>query len=375
MTLHRVGLVVVIALAMVTIARSGHELPVYPSYYPHEIEIAALPPERAADLLAGGKLHAYVGAEPRFATASLEHLRAVESLGSFLVVRVNPLSPLANDEAAACATLKAVVHAIAASGGDVVGHPYPVTPLHGDYLHHVDRAEAARDGVLGGATRLPVAGIKVKAEGLAATLVPADWGAPAAEWNIEVAEVAIADLLARNAVAINGWQGPPWLRMGWYHARLLLGDGGSSERIGDLLKRLEADAFGSPAERINAERDLVAALTGGCRAAVAGYRVRRELINVEFSAGIENIGFDALAGLHSPIFLRTVKLKDFPWNGWLALGVGNRPEAAWNPIAGFTDAYGRLMWFALGDAAVVPSPYDSAWMLNRISDVETPDRR
>ena len=35
------------------VARSGHEPPVYPSYYPHEIDIAMVAPERAAELLAG----------------------------------------------------------------------------------------------------------------------------------------------------------------------------------------------------------------------------------------------------------------------------------------------------------------------------------
>ena len=51
------------------------------------------------------------------------------------------------------------------------------------------------------------------------------------------------------------------------------------------------------------------------------------------------------------MFLRTVKLKDFPWNGWLQLGLDARPSAAWNPIGGFTDEFGRLMWFAVGDPA------------------------
>ncbi len=60
------------------------------------------------------------------------------------------------------------------------------------------------------------------------------------------------------------------------------------------------------------------------------------------------------SGFNSPIFLRTVKLKDFPWNGWLALGIDARPAAAWNPIGGFTDPFGRLMWFALGDPAADP---------------------
>jgi hypothetical protein len=114
----------------------------------------------------------------------------------------------------------------------------------------------------------------------------------------------------------------------------------------------------------------VAVLTAGCHALVAGYTVKREYFNAEFSAGIENIGFDALDGFNSPIFIRTVKLKDFPWNGWLALGIGEPPSAAWNPIAGFNDAFGRMMWSAIGDPALLPSPYDSEWMFNRISDVE-----
>ena len=99
-------------------------------------------------------------------------------------------------------------------------------------------------------------------------------------------------------------------------------------------------------ERINLERDLVGALIGGCRKVVAGYTVKREYFNAEFSAGIENIGYDALDGLNSPMFLRTVKLKDFPWNGWLRSASTARPTAAWNPIGGFTDPFGRLMWFA-----------------------------
>ena len=75
------------------------------------------------------------------------------------------------------------------------------------------------------------------------------------------------------------------------------------------------------------------------------------------------------------MFIRTVKLKDFPWNGWLSLGMQSQAAAAWNPVAGFTDPFGRLMWSAMGDPAALPSPYDSAWMLNRISDVEVPARR
>ena len=31
--------ILVLGAALVTVARGGHELPIYPSFYPHEIEI------------------------------------------------------------------------------------------------------------------------------------------------------------------------------------------------------------------------------------------------------------------------------------------------------------------------------------------------
>jgi hypothetical protein len=115
-------------------------------------------------------------------------------------------------------------------------------------------------------------------------------------------------------------------------------------------------------------------LTAGCSGAVAGYTLKREYFNASFSDGIENIAYDALEGFNSPMFLRTVKLKDFPWNGWLKLGTAAPPQAAWNPAGGFTDDFGRLMWFAVGDPAAIPSPFDHAWVLNRISEVEASPR-
>ena len=62
-------------------ARSGHELPVYPSYYPHEIEITALAPAHAAEQMRAGKLHAYIGSTPDFLTLRRSTIGFVESLG------------------------------------------------------------------------------------------------------------------------------------------------------------------------------------------------------------------------------------------------------------------------------------------------------
>ena len=44
------------------------------------------------------KIQAYLGAEPRFPGALPTSIRAVESLGSFVIVRINPDSPSAQDE-------------------------------------------------------------------------------------------------------------------------------------------------------------------------------------------------------------------------------------------------------------------------------------
>jgi hypothetical protein len=120
------------------------------------------------------------------------------------------------------------------------------------------------------------------------------------------------------------------------------------------------------AERASLERSLVTALSAGCERAVVGYVTRREPYAAEYSEGVENVAFDSQQGLDSAVFLRTVKLKDFPWNGWLRLGVSTRPAAAWNPVAGFTDPAGRLVWAAVGDPALVPDPYGGGWSPNRV---------
>ena len=317
-------------VAWAGLARGGHEVPVYPSYYPHEITITALSPERAAPLLADARLHAYIGPEPRFPGGAPASVRRVESLGDYVTVRINTQS---------CAALDAALRGLAGRG-DFVFHPYPVTPFHGDYLVHADRAEAE------------------KARLLALPAPPHERAAAAVE------SIAAAALLAAAETSLDGWSGPPWAKTGWFAAVRLFGGGG------EVVERLERGTYRDAIERINLERDLVAELNTSCERRVAGYTVKRERVSAEFTNGIENIGFDSIGGLNSPIFLRTVKLKNFPWNGELALGVDSAPAAAWNPVAGFGDRFGRLLWAALGDPALIPAPYDSGWMLNRIADVQ-----
>lgn len=365
--------VLLIAAVLGTMAWGGHEIPIYPSFYPHQIDIRALAREQAADALIKADIHAYVGDAP-IAGPLPESIAAVESLGSFVVVRVNPRSPRAADEPSACSVAKRVVRDLAGKPGEVIVHPYPVTPFHGDYLYHADlaRAAKARFSDAAGEPSAAAGELKIKARGRLAQSRP-EWSAPDADWDAEVVEVDAAELVASATLTLNGWLAPPWARTGWFQAERLLAGAGSDtaakERIDDSSRRLMAGEFDGLAERINLERDLVTALAAGCGTVVAGYTVKRQYFNAEFSAGIENVGYDAIEGLQSPIFIRTVKLKDFPWNGWLVLGIDAQPKAAWNPIGGMDDKFGRLMWFAVGDPALIPSPYEAGWMLNRVADI------
>ena len=313
-------------------------------------------PAAAAAQLRSGSLHAYVGGDP-FAGGRLPGtVGAVESLAGYVVL--SPASASSGAGVDRCAAALRAARALAAARAPgFVPHPYAVTPYHGDYLEHADLADAARRAVEAATGTVPRLGAR---GALAERLVKAGAGVdPAArgpEWIVE--EVELPALLAGHAIPVGG---VPWSKEGWFHAYLLQAPAMRSpparQTADALQRRLAAGAYGGPAEHAELARRLVAGLGAGCERVVVGYTLRREPFNAEFSKGIENVAWDSQAGLDSEIFVRTAKLKDFPWNGWMRLGTATRPTAAWNPVAGFTDPAGRLLWSALGDPAFLPGPY------------------
>jgi hypothetical protein len=364
MRLRRLLALIVLTVG-VTLGRGGHELPIYPSFYPHEIEIRTIAAGGAADRLRAGKLQAFVGPGLSLNGNLPADVQAIETLGSYVVIRANPQSVRLKE--AACDALATIARDLGRRGDTFTLHPYPVTPFHGDYLHHADLAAAAKTRVA--AADFPISDLAIRASGELARYYPPAGG----NFDVEIVEVDVAQLVAAQMRATNGLIAPPWLKDGWWHAFLILHasvaeEDQRQEIERDRQKLMTGDVAGL-VDRINVERDLVRALTRGCHSLVVGYSVKREYVNTEFSAGIENIGYDSLSGLASPMFIRTVKLKDFPWNGWLMLGTQAQATSAWNLIGGMTDPFGRLLRFSLGDAALVPAPYDAGFMLNRISDL------
>lgn len=357
-------------------ARAGHESPFYPSFYPHEIRIETLDPAAAAAGWPKARVHAYVGDDLFAGGPALADATAVESLHSYVLLTFDAsagrYAALGGDAESRCAAAGRTLRALVPRDAGFVFHPYPVTPYHPDYLEQFDlarQAQARYSVAAGDAVARP--SLRIRAKGaLAQRLVPESWKADPGDWDATLEEIDVGELVAA-AAGPGAWDALPWIKEGWFQAyRLYAGhvrEGVSRNSAQAAYGRLVNGEYRHSPERMNLERMLVSALIAGCDRVVVGYTLRREYFNANYSLGVENAAFDSQAGFLSRVFPRSVKLKDFPWNGWLRLGIATKPAAAWNPVGGFSDAYGRLLWLMVSDPAMLPAPYGSGWIANRVS--------
>lgn len=363
---------------MLTLGRQtahGHEATFYPSFYPQEIRIETLDPAAAAAGWPTTRVHAYVGNDVFAGGAVASAAAAVNSLHSYLVLTFDAVSgryaAASSNAPMRCAAAGKILRALVPDDGSYVRHPFPVTPYHADYLQQFDLAQRAwaqypePSGAAPGGRALIIRTIGR----LADTLVPAAWKANAGEWDATLEEIDVDRLGDRGAPGPGGWLGPPWSKQGWFQAHLLYAGyvhGAAGATSSAAFRRLVTGAYRNATERIRLERALVTTLVTGCERVVLGYTLRHEYFNTEYSQGVENVGFDSQAGLLAAIFPRTVKLKDFPWNGLLRVGIASSTGGAWNPIGGFGDAPGRLLWLAVADPALLAAPYGGSWIANRV---------
>ena len=314
--LHGLAALVVVAVFAAAV-EAGHEISYYPSFYPHEITLGFAEPAAVPRLFGKNALHAYVG--PLAAPKGVAQLAWVESLRAFVVLTFNPASRAFADTRDRCAAAARLAPALATTRTEYAVHPYPVTPWHDDYVHHSDLVEAAKARVTAAIAAGPVLKLRV-GRGLAAPPAGPAWRAADGEWDATLEELPLSALLRDEVTRLNGWTGPPWLKEGWFHAHASYArgvtDAGARSAIEETFARRTRGGYASAAERLNLERRLVSLLTRGCERVPIGYALRREAVNDDYSAGVENVGYDAQTGLGSAVFFRTVKLKDFPWNGW-----------------------------------------------------------
>ena len=353
---------------------AGHSVGHFPSYYPDEIRIEVLDPNDAAKGLIGKSLHAYIGANPSFTEPLPAHVRAVNSLGSFLVLSLKTELPRFASREARCAAVHDFLAVMRKQEtAPFVFHPYPVTPFHTDYLHHLDLVQASRGAVAKHSS--PETSVKISVKGpVPDAVVPQDLQAPIGSAEALLESIPVKTLVGYDDVLVTNWPGPPWIHEGWFQAHRLLAphpDPAIRDLADQSFERLIRGEYLGLAERANIERALVSDLTGACKRQVVGYSIDREYLNEANPEGIENVAFDSINGLNSPVFVRTAKLKDYPWNGKLHIGVSKAAKAAWNPVTGFTDPVGRLMWSAIGDPAMISFPFNGSWMANRVQSEVT----
>ncbi len=371
-----VAAVVLIAfVASVAPAHAGHESSFYPSYYPQEIRLETVDPAAAVGLLQRASIHAFVGEDLFPGRAVPLDVNAVESLGSYVVITFNTPPGAVRDRERRCELAKRLTAHLAGVRGKFVFHPYPVTPYHADYLEHTDLAEIAKHSAVGDRgddSALSPLEVAIVGHGpLAESLVKVFPRPPRTTWGAQIATIDVADLLTSQGTGLDRFGGPPWFKDGWFHAYLLLADrvsdAGAREQVERLYHRLVSGSYGRSEEKVTLARALVTQLRQGCERVVVGYTTRRSYINSDYSQGVENVGYDSHLGLPSAIFVRTVKLKDFPWNGQLRIGMAQVPSSAWNPIGGFRDPFGRMLWAAVGDPALLPAPHARGWTPNRVT--------
>jgi hypothetical protein len=351
---------------------AGHEIPFYPSFYPQEIRVHVLAPAAAVKRLEAGTLQAYLGADPFRGRPLPPSLQAAVSLRGWVVVTWNTALPAWRDAGPRCDAARRLAGILLRRSGDYTAHPSPVTPYHPDLVWHADRIDTARAEARAESDRPLPATLRLRARGEVATRLLGRDGRATGPWDATVEDVDLDTLVAPHRIDVDGWLGPPWLKAGWFHAYLLGRDqvvDPAMRRDVDLLyERLTTGQAADLTERVALERRLVRRLGEGCERLVLGYLTRREVYNADFSRGIENVAIDAHAGLDTSIFVRTAKLKDFPWNGWLDVATPGRATSGWNPVAGFTaDPTSRLVWAALSDPALLPSPTGGDWVPNRVS--------
>jgi hypothetical protein len=189
-----------------------------------------------------------------------------------------------------------------------------------------------------------------------------------------LALVEVPEEQVHNPVGMLGWTGPPWIKEGWYEAWQLLVPGlpeATRSQAQALAGRLMRGDVEGRVEAFNLERRLVDVLMQPCLRVPVGYVLRQEYVNNEYAFGVENIAPDALSGLNNPIFVRTVKLKDFPWNGSFLAAAAVAPRSAWNPVAGFSDPAGRFVWSVISDTAYMSAPDSESWIPNRMDPLKT----
>src|SRR5262249_58317152 len=122
---------------------------------------------------------------------------------------------------------------------------------------------------------------RVRATGALAKALTAAGVTVSPDADARVEEITLAALLAGVETRMAGWQGPPWLKEGWFQAWLLEAPAlpaAVREAAEETFRRRTEGAPLAAAARINLERHLVVQATAGWRPGGPGFARRGEAL-------------------------------------------------------------------------------------------------
>ena len=298
-------------LAAAPAAEAGHEVPYYPSFYPQEIRIEPLDPAAAAPGIRQTTAPLTPISGPARASTAGAGLRQVGRIARRASHGgVNP--SVAREPRCALSGARRTPRRRVAKEPDTVAHPYPITPYHADYLGHVDRVPAS-----------PPAGCRSDgARDLRREIADREaWSTALIRRLGHPRGGAVGEVLRAAGVGIMAGR-TAWAKEGWFQAYHLLrpavGERGSGRARRRALRAAAAWRLQGPGRAAQSR----ARAGGGARPKVASAASSAIGCGASSSATTSPTASRTSPSTRSPgstrpIVVRTVKLKDFPWNGWL----------------------------------------------------------
>ena len=236
-----------IAAAIVTVARGGHELPIYPSYYPHEIEIKvararAARPRRCARERSRPMSVAVCAMSARRPSRCARSSRSAPSSPCASIrpprwrrTRLRPAPPSRR-------SLRELAGHERFRPASLSGHAVPRR------LSPSRRPRGRRQGALRRLTPRRSATSRSRRAARSRNSIRIGRRAMrTGTWRS--VEVDAAGLMDAATLAMNGWIAPPWVRTGWFHAERLLADAISDPAAKAARRRRPAAAPGRRLQR------------------------------------------------------------------------------------------------------------------------------
>lgn len=379
-------------LLLVNVVYGGHELILYPSFYPHELRFFRVEnAEDASQLIAQTSttgtvkgLHLYLAplkpAAKRLNNTKINFIQEVDRL-YYLVINLDK-RPWNNSAVADLLMNSISRDSVAAK---LNGQPVylPILSYQGDYIYVADISESLRMKSFSidssELRKLKITAIKLSVQEVeeeAVEAVASELGKlgnvsvvkdGADDWDFKLSSISLNNFFQKNTVWANGIYFDLDAYQGYSLAAAIYRQSvNMSSEPQSIYNKILYGRYSNEFEKMLLVRQLVrwGIKHGGIIPLFITYR--HYMFNDDWDEGIYNMAVNPLTGISTDVFYRTVKLKLFPWNGWLLIGHNDTEDCSYNPFMFEKTLYCRAILMLVSDSAFIHQPYNGSWEVNRV---------